>query len=305
MTYIAPVFASSQSAIGLAATYHAQGEYEKAYDTAVQGWQRYRESGNPVMAARAEGYLAYLGFRQQGKSDALRFVSHPSRIASHNPIIMFHAPLVGRAAILFGEASPGSYEEAAELLPELRASVERHHNTRFLIEVLAMQALLLSTSGDMEGALKLLERAVQLTIPGKAIRSLADHDFQIGALFDELAKHSPNRSQILLIRRAALVISPAMHHENGAAETAARKPEPVFDISNGRHPDLLESLTHREYDVLILLLERPSNKEIAAHLSISTETVKRHLVNIFRKLHVENRRQAIVQARAMGVLPPA
>jgi ATP/maltotriose-dependent transcriptional regulator MalT len=157
----------------------------------------------------------------------------------------------------------------------------------------------------MEGALKLLERAVQLTIPGKAIRSLADHDFQIGALLDELAKHSPNRSQILLIRRAALVISPAMHHENGAAETAARKPEPVFDISNGRHPDLLESLTHREYDVLILLLERPSNKEIAAHLSISTETVKRHLVNIFRKLHVENRRQAIVQARAMGVLPPA
>jgi ATP/maltotriose-dependent transcriptional regulator MalT len=61
-------------------------------------------------------------------------------------------------------------------------------------------------------------------------------------------------------------------------------------------------LTFREQDVLRLLAQRLTNKEIGQELHISTETVKQHTVNIFRKLNVENRRQAIVQARAMKLL---
>ena len=67
-----------------------------------------------------------------------------------------------------------------------------------------------------------------------------------------------------------------------------------------RHPDLIELLTNREMEVLQLLALRLTNKEIAHNLGISTGTVKQHTINLFRKLHVENRREAIVQARAMG-----
>ena len=67
-----------------------------------------------------------------------------------------------------------------------------------------------------------------------------------------------------------------------------------------RHPDLLELLTNRELEVLQLLALRLTNKEIAQALGISTGTVKQHTINLFRKLHVENRREAILQARAMG-----
>jgi DNA-binding NarL/FixJ family response regulator len=67
-----------------------------------------------------------------------------------------------------------------------------------------------------------------------------------------------------------------------------------------RHPDLIELLTNRESEVLQLLALRLTNKEIAHALGISTGTVKQHTINLFRKLHVENRREAIVQARAMG-----
>ena len=67
-----------------------------------------------------------------------------------------------------------------------------------------------------------------------------------------------------------------------------------------RHPDLLELLTNRELEVLQLLALRLTNKEIAQSLGISTGTVKQHTINLYRKLHAENRREAILQARAMG-----
>ena len=52
--------------------------------------------------------------------------------------------------------------------------------------------------------------------------------------------------------------------------------------------------------MLQLLALRLTNKEIAQALGISTGTVKQHTINLFRKLHAENRREAILQARAVG-----
>jgi LuxR family maltose regulon positive regulatory protein len=69
------------------------------------------------------------------------------------------------------------------------------------------------------------------------------------------------------------------------------------------HParNLREVLTFREMDVLLLLNQRQSNKEIARSLGISPETVRQHTVNLYRKLGVDNRRQAVVRADAMGL----
>lgn len=71
--------------------------------------------------------------------------------------------------------------------------------------------------------------------------------------------------------------------------------------SNGRRSEY--SLTQREHDILELLAEGQSNREIAGRLYLSEKTVKAHLAAIFRKLGVTNRTQAAMMAVQMGVGP--
>jgi ATP/maltotriose-dependent transcriptional regulator MalT len=65
---------------------------------------------------------------------------------------------------------------------------------------------------------------------------------------------------------------------------------------------LQEAISPRERDVLKLVAQGLSNQEIAQALVLSVGTVKRHLSNIFAKLHAHNRLQAVVQARQLGML---
>ena len=62
-------------------------------------------------------------------------------------------------------------------------------------------------------------------------------------------------------------------------------------------------LTEREADVIKLVARGQSNKEIAREMNISAETVKTHLKNMFEKLGVQQRSQAVLMARSLGLLP--
>jgi DNA-binding NarL/FixJ family response regulator len=73
--------------------------------------------------------------------------------------------------------------------------------------------------------------------------------------------------------------------------------------SNGHSRRNEYSLTQREHDILALLAEGRSNREIAGRLYLSEKTVKAHLAAIFRKLGVTNRTQAAMMAVQMGVGP--
>ena len=68
---------------------------------------------------------------------------------------------------------------------------------------------------------------------------------------------------------------------------------------------MIEPLTRREQEVLELLAQRMTAKEIAQKLVLSDQTVKRHRANIYQKLGVHSRREAIAAAVALGILPAA
>ena len=65
--------------------------------------------------------------------------------------------------------------------------------------------------------------------------------------------------------------------------------------------NLVEPLTEREMEILGLLAQQLSNKEIAAQLVISKGTVKQHTHNIYRKLNVNTRWQAVTKATELGI----
>jgi DNA-binding NarL/FixJ family response regulator len=67
------------------------------------------------------------------------------------------------------------------------------------------------------------------------------------------------------------------------------------------HGHAFPDLTEREHDILRLLAEQRTNPEIAARLSLAPKTVRNHVSNIFTKLQVATRAEAIVRAREAGL----
>lgn len=67
-------------------------------------------------------------------------------------------------------------------------------------------------------------------------------------------------------------------------------------------PKALFDLTEREKEILLLLVQGLSYKEIGSHLDISPNTAKKHVINIYNKLHVNSRAQALHLAYQKGLL---
>ena len=71
---------------------------------------------------------------------------------------------------------------------------------------------------------------------------------------------------------------------------------------SNQDPEIIDALTEREINILELVVEGMTNKEIASSLVISENTVKIHLRNILEKLHLQNRIQAAVYAVRQGLV---
>jgi DNA-binding NarL/FixJ family response regulator len=85
-------------------------------------------------------------------------------------------------------------------------------------------------------------------------------------------------------------------------ESIATRLQSFFRGDRGRAAsDPFPELTDREDEVLELIARGQSNAEIARRLQISDKTVRNHVANVFNKLHVADRSQAIVRAREAGL----
>jgi DNA-binding NarL/FixJ family response regulator len=92
------------------------------------------------------------------------------------------------------------------------------------------------------------------------------------------------------------------HGESLLGSTIAQKVMRQFSAVPDRQMALVDDLTPRELEVLTLIAEGLPNKEIAQELTISEKTVKNHINNIFSKLHVYDRSQAMLYAIRQGLV---
>jgi LuxR family maltose regulon positive regulatory protein len=196
----------------------------------------------------------------------------------------FYMPELTIPKVLLAAGTPGGRAMAAECLQRIHTHAESTHNVRVVIEVLALEALLHAANNDEKAALAALEQSLALARPGGYIRLYVDLGPDMGDLLRRMQSREP------LVEYIASILQAFGNAADHAAQAKGKK-------------QLLEPLTDREAEILELLAKRYSNKEIAAELVISPATVKGHTINLYRKLSVNKRRDAVRAARALGLIP--
>ena len=153
--------------------------------------------------------------------------------------------------------------------------------------------------GKPEEALTILERAVTLARPGGFIFPFVELGAPMADLLKRLFEQNFALDYIekLLAAFPDTEAIPPLPDLRSTNNERGFEYETVAQIQNS----LVEPLTNRELDVLELLGKRFQNMEIADKLFVSPETVKAHLKNIYQKLRVGNRRQAVEKAKKLRI----
>ena len=178
-------------------------------------------------------------------------------------------------------------QDAMQLLNRLLKVAEEEKRIGSVIEILVLQALAYEAQDDIPDALVSLKRALTLAEPEGYFRIFVGEGPPMARLLYETLSHktAPEYVQRLL------------------GGFPVDEPEKA-DISqpHGSDSELIEPLSERELEILQLIAEGMSNPEIGARLYLSLNTVKAHTRNIYGKLGVNSRTQAIAKARALGLL---
>jgi LuxR family maltose regulon positive regulatory protein len=292
-TNVGNVFNFAHSAFALALVYQSQGRPSKAREVNQMVISHSLETGHAAMLQMAHAFEAELAVRQGNFAEANHwektFDPEPFR-AAHR----FYVPQLTMVKVLLAKGTSESQERAAVLLNRLHEFFTSIHNTRFLIDVLALQAILHDARGDELAALSVLERTITLAEPGGFIRPFLDLGPKMADLLNRQA------TQNIAVKYVGQIMA-AFRSDEMVAAPEATVGQPVY-ISGVMAQDLTASLTNRELEILTLLAQRLRNKEIADKLFISPETVKRHTINIYGKLNVHTRQEAVAKAQALGIM---
>ena len=283
------------SAFLLAATYQAQQRAGEANALTAFALAFCNETGHVQLAATVRAFAAELALRQ-GRPDDAGFLALELANTPLLPTPFYYSPYMTLAKLYLSQNTDASLQMAFDLLERLERFLASTHNVRFLMEALALKALAWQARGEQAAAVATLAQAIRLAAPGGYIRIFADLGGQIDGLLAQVAAQSVAPLLVAAIRAA---IDPATSQPLSSPHPAA----PDVDVAAGAsgaagcgEADFATLLTFREQDVLRLLGRRQTNQEIGAALSISPQTVKRHTANIFRKLQINNRREASAAA---------
>jgi LuxR family maltose regulon positive regulatory protein len=176
----------------------------------------------------------------------------------------------------------GKFSKAETLLARVQQEAEQAGRLGNVIEILLLRALAARALGNVAQAINLLDKALKLAEPEGYIRVFVD----LGMPMATLLRERVSKGVTSTYTRKLLTVFEKKKHRT---ETLAYQP-------------LVEPLTERELEVLRLLADGLSNEEIADKLVLTTGTIKTHAHNIYAKLGVRNRAQAIKRATSLNLL---
>jgi LuxR family maltose regulon positive regulatory protein len=221
----------------------------------------------------------------QGKLEAAtRWARDSELVADKSPSYLNKYKYITMARILIAN---GQEKDSTRLLQDMLKESEVGGDTTRAIEILILQALALHARGNTNQAVDTLESALAIAEPKGFFRIFVDE----GQPMARLLYKTFNRDV-------------ATNYVNGLLQAfPLEEPEQVeSSVSHVSEPAYIEPLSKREIEVLLLIAEGLTNPEIAARLILSLYTVKTHTRNIYGKLGVNNRIQAVAKARTLGIL---
>jgi LuxR family maltose regulon positive regulatory protein len=157
-----------------------------------------------------------------------------------------------------------------------------------------LDALLKQREGSHNAAHRSLRKALQLAKAGRYVRSFLDDGEGIVQLLREEYQNifgSAGRDDLGIDTHRAFIEEVLAASGTDLSRTPAKGA-----------PPLMQPLSDREQEILVFLANGVSNKEMAKRLFVSENTVKFHLKNIYSKLAVGSRLQAINAARLLGLV---
>ncbi|HTP01112.1 MAG TPA: LuxR C-terminal-related transcriptional regulator, partial [Anaerolineales bacterium] len=193
----------------------------------------------------------------------------------------YELPL-SQARVCLAQREPAA---ALAILEPFRQQMEAKGWLDEQLRVMVLEALTYHAQGDWDKALQALTQALSLAQPGGFVRIFLDEGAPMAELLSEAAAQSAMPDYIGRLLAAF------------EAERPQREPQPEV---SPRQP-LIEPLSERELEVLHLLAQGLSNKEICERLFLALDTVKGHNRRIFSKLQVQRRTEAIARARELGL----
>jgi LuxR family maltose regulon positive regulatory protein len=217
-------------------------------------------------------------------------------------IYQYEHSRVARAQVFIawarGTGDRSRLHETLAYLERQRQIAEAGSLPWFQIKVSLLQALAYQALGDAASARIALTQSLGLAQPEGYVRAFLDEGEPMRLLMADcrlrMARLSPNQQQLSLIA----------YIDNLLAAFGAVQAIQDSSPSQQRSPalNLVEPLTERELEILRLVNSGLSNNQIAEQLIVTVGTVKKHLNNIFGKLGVSSRTQALVSARGLNLL---
>jgi LuxR family maltose regulon positive regulatory protein len=208
-------------------------------------------------------------------------------------------------------------DDALALLGTMCAAAEAGGRVARMLEMLVLQAAAYDAVGNLPAALSALRKAVELGAPQRVVRPFLDGGLPIQRLLSALLTEQAQPGQQGQQGQPGMpggrrLDGPVSRHiellldaftAQHRLKTRSRPKRSAHDGAAQRETKRsAEALTHRELEVVRLIAGGASNNDIADALVISPLTAKRHISNIFVKLGVNSRTQAVAHAREHSML---